>query len=217
MDENIGRKFSPLNVSASFSTTSDPISKRRAQAYSAHQTGLETSLVAFLILGWWFFIDGWKYRPEIFTLECFCFFLNHWQWPHQQTEGTGVFSASNLSKTNPPRFSNCRWKWWYRGVKKLAEFFALMRLWRCSLVLLVVLYNQSCLGISWFLGWPWVYLAGLLAIPSHVPKPRAQVLGYKTPLFLAIWQRVPWCFWRWFHSTHARPLAVCPFSKRLAV
>jgi hypothetical protein len=51
MDENIGRKFSPLNVSASFSTTgSDPINKRRAQAYSAHQICPKPTLHAFLIV-----------------------------------------------------------------------------------------------------------------------------------------------------------------------
>ena len=56
-----------------------------------------------------------------------------------------------------------------------------------------------------------------LSLAFTTPKPRAQVLGYKTPLFLANWHCVPRCFGRWFHSTHARPLAVCPFSKRLAV
>src|SRR5271155_3854415 len=49
------------------------------------------------------------------------------------------------------------------------------------------------------------------------PKPQAQVLGYKTPLFLANWHCVPRCFGRWFHSTHARPPALCPFSKYPAV
>jgi hypothetical protein len=53
MDENIGGKFSPLNVSASFSTTgSDPINKRRAQPHSAHQSGLKITLHAILIVGW---------------------------------------------------------------------------------------------------------------------------------------------------------------------
>jgi len=32
-----------------------------------------------------------------------------------------------------------------------------------------------------------------LSLALTTPKPRAQVLGYKTPLFLANWQRVPWC------------------------
>jgi hypothetical protein len=54
-----------------------------------------------------------------------------------------------------------------------------------------------------------------LSLALTTPKPRAQVLGCKTPLFLANWQRVPQCFGRWLHSTHARPLAMCPFSKCL--
>src|SRR5271155_795967 len=57
------------------------------------------------------------------------------------------------------------------------------------------------------------YLLCPLSLGLTTPKPRAQVLGYKTPLFLANWQCVLRCFGRWFHSTHARPLAVCPFSK----
>ena len=49
-----------------------------------------------------------------------------------KTETTAGFSASNRSKTNPPRYSNCRLVMLYKVVKKLwAEFFAL-RLWRCS-------------------------------------------------------------------------------------
>jgi hypothetical protein len=60
MGENIGRKFSLLNVSSCFSTTKGAMTERRPQAYSAPWIGLETSLVAFLILGWWCFIDGWN-------------------------------------------------------------------------------------------------------------------------------------------------------------
>jgi hypothetical protein len=63
-----------------FATTKGAMAKRRLQAYSAPWIGLETSLVAFLILGWWCFIDGWKYRPEFFILrtwEWFCLYHNN--------------------------------------------------------------------------------------------------------------------------------------------
>jgi len=57
-----------------------------------------------------------------------------------------------------------------------------------------------------------------LSLALTTPKPRAQVLGYKTPLFLANWQRVPWCLeggsiqltlshWQCVHSLSAlRPV-----------
>ena len=56
-----------------------------------------------------------------------------------------------------------------------------------------------------------------LSLALTTPKPRAQVLGYKTPLFLANWQRVLRCCGRWFHSTHTMPLAVRPFLKCVCV
>ena len=72
--------------------------------------------------------------PEFFTLRNwarFCFHLNI-QWSHGQTDGAGGFSASNQSKNNPPRCSDCRLLMLYKVVKELwPEFFAL-RLWRCS-------------------------------------------------------------------------------------
>src|SRR5271170_218714 len=47
-------------------------------------------------------------------------------------DDTGGFNVSDWSKTNLPRFSNCRLFMLYKVVKKLwAEFFA-FRLWKCS-------------------------------------------------------------------------------------
>jgi len=37
----------------------------------AHEIGLEIPLVNFLIVGWWCFIDGWKYWPEFFALNVY--------------------------------------------------------------------------------------------------------------------------------------------------
>jgi hypothetical protein len=55
MDENIGRNFSSSELGNGFAcitTTSDPINKQMAQAYSAHQIGIKTILHAILIVGW---------------------------------------------------------------------------------------------------------------------------------------------------------------------
>ena len=172
MGENIGRNFSPLNVSVCFSTTRGAMSKwiaqsdsthqigpettpkgflivvgtwstggwksllwmnkisfpsfqcfgwsvtakgamdkLRPQADSAHQIGLETSLVAFLILGWWCFIDGQKYWPEFFILKCWYFLVNN-QRSYGQMDGTSAFSASKRSRNHLGRSSDCSWKWW---------------------------------------------------------------------------------------------------------
>jgi len=94
------------------------------QLDSAHQTGLETSLVAFLILGWWCFIDGWKCRPEFFTPECLCLLLNN-HGSYQQMDDTVGFSASNRSRTNPQRLSNCSWNlvYWWVKISSLSENF----------------------------------------------------------------------------------------------
>src|SRR5271170_678519 len=50
MDENIGRNFSPLNVSGCTSTTSAPMDKWMPQADSAHQIGLKPTLQGILIV-----------------------------------------------------------------------------------------------------------------------------------------------------------------------
>jgi hypothetical protein len=57
------RNFSPLGIGdvfACITTTSDPINKRMAQAYSAHQIGLKPTLHALLIAGCWCFIRWWR-------------------------------------------------------------------------------------------------------------------------------------------------------------
>jgi hypothetical protein len=49
------RNFSPSEIEDVFArttTTSGPINKRMAQAYSAHQIGIKTILHAILIVGW---------------------------------------------------------------------------------------------------------------------------------------------------------------------
>jgi hypothetical protein len=51
MGENMGRDFSPLNVSSCFSTTKGAMAKRRPQADSAHQIGSKTTFHAILIAG----------------------------------------------------------------------------------------------------------------------------------------------------------------------
>ena len=59
MDENIGRNFSPLNVSACFSTTKATIDKWVLQLDSACKIGLETILKSFLIVvGTWSPVEG---------------------------------------------------------------------------------------------------------------------------------------------------------------
>jgi hypothetical protein len=52
-----------------------------------------------------------------------------------------------------------------------------------------------------------------LSLALTTPKPRAQVLGYKTPLFLANWQRVPRCLEGGsIQLTHGH-WHLCPFPK----
>ena len=116
--ENVHPSFQRFGYSA---PTRWAMDKRRPQADSAHQIGLETSLVAFLIVGWWCFINGWKYWPEFFTLECFCLYLNN-QWSHGQMDATCGFSASNWSKTNPQRLSNCSWNLVWKSVLLLVNW-----------------------------------------------------------------------------------------------
>ena len=134
MDENIGRNFLPLNAYACFSTTRRAINKWIAQLDSAHQLGPWPTPHSILIVGCWWGTwgeDSTKFWAQFLCLAILCFGLYlHNHWLYGQTEGTGGFSASNWSKTDPPRFSDCSWKWWYRGVKKLPEFFTL-RNWRC--------------------------------------------------------------------------------------
>src|ERR1700685_379563 len=57
-----------------------------------------------------------KISAGIFHLECLCLLLNN-HGTYGQAETTAKFSASNWSKTNPPRFSDCRLVMLYRGVK----------------------------------------------------------------------------------------------------
>src|SRR5271154_2096082 len=63
--------------------------------------------------------------PEFFTLRNwahFCYYLNN-QCSYGQMDGTSGFSASNWSKNNHPRCSNCRLML-YKVVKELwADFF----------------------------------------------------------------------------------------------
>ena len=62
---------------------------------------------------------------EFFTLrnwDRFCLYLNN-QRSHGQTDATGGFSASNWSKTNPPRFSECRLLMLYKGMKMYGRNF----------------------------------------------------------------------------------------------
>src|ERR1700685_4534812 len=57
-----------------------------------------------------------KISAGIFHLECLCLLLNN-HGTYGQAETTARFSASNWSKTDPPRFSDCRLVMLYRGVK----------------------------------------------------------------------------------------------------
>jgi len=115
-------EFFTLNVYACYSTTMGPMDKRRPQRDSAHQTGLKPTLHAFLIVVWWCCTEGWRFNQvwaQFFGPAIFCFGLYlHNHWSYGQTEDTGGFSASNWSKTDPPRLSDCSWKWWYRGGEK---------------------------------------------------------------------------------------------------
>jgi hypothetical protein len=124
----MGRNFSPLNVYSCYSTTMGPIDKWITRLDSAHWIGLVPTLYGVLIVGWWCCTEGWRFNQvwaEFLCHAIFCFGLYlHNHWSYGQTDGTGGFSASNWSKTNPLRFSNCSWKWWYRGVKKAGGIFA---------------------------------------------------------------------------------------------
>jgi hypothetical protein len=62
MGENIGRKFSPLNVSACFSTTTRAMNKWIAQSHSAHQIGPGPTPYRVLIVGWWCSARWFKFR-----------------------------------------------------------------------------------------------------------------------------------------------------------
>ena len=71
-----------------------------SQLDSAPQIGPETTLKVFLmVVGTWSAVGEnlFFHRAEIFALECFCLFLNN-QRSYDQTETTGVFSASNRSR-----------------------------------------------------------------------------------------------------------------------
>jgi len=105
-----------FDILAYISTTRRAMDKWRQQPNSVHQIGSETPLVAFLIVDWCCLIDGWKYWPEFFTLECFCLLLNN-QGNHWQTEATGGFNASNRSRKIPGSFSDCRLLMVYKRVK----------------------------------------------------------------------------------------------------
>src|ERR1700724_3735633 len=64
--------------------------------------------------------------PEFFTLrnwDRFCLYLNN-QRSHGQMDATAGFSASNWSKTNPPRFSESRLLRLYKGMKVRGRHFS---------------------------------------------------------------------------------------------
>ena len=123
----MARNFLPLNVLACYSTTRRVINKRMTRLDSAHWIGLVPTIHGVLIVGWWCCTEGWRFNQvwaEFLCPSIFCFGLYlHNRWPYGQTEGTGGFSALNWSKTDPPRFSDCSWKWWYRGVEKAGGIF----------------------------------------------------------------------------------------------
>src|SRR5271155_2405698 len=104
------RNFSLSPDFACTSTTSDPMDEWMLQAYSAHQTGLKPILHAVLILvesggrGGRINAAGIFHSSEIGRR--FCLYLNNRQL-HAQMDATGAFSASNRSRNNPPRRSNC--------------------------------------------------------------------------------------------------------------
>jgi hypothetical protein len=54
----------------------------------------------------------------------FCLYL-HNHWPYGKTEDTGRFSASNWSKTNPPRYSDCSLLVLHKGMKMCGRNFLL--------------------------------------------------------------------------------------------
>jgi len=105
-----------FDILAYISTTRRAMDKWRLQPNSAHQIGSETPFVSFLIVGWCCLIDGWKYWPEFFTLECLCLLLNN-QGRYWQMNGTAGFNSSNRSRTNPPQSSDSRLVMVYKGVK----------------------------------------------------------------------------------------------------
>src|ERR1700685_2359054 len=111
-NEKSWRNFSPSEIGdvfACISTTIDSMDKRRAQADSARQTGLKPTLHTILIVVQSGDGGGRKRLAEFFTLgnwRRFCLYLNN-QQSYGKMEGAGGFSASNWSKTDPPRFSNC--------------------------------------------------------------------------------------------------------------
>src|SRR5271168_890711 len=65
--------------------------------------------------------------PEFFTLRNwarFCLYLNN-QRSYGQMDTPGGFSASNRSRNNSPRCSNCSGKWWYRRKNTCCRNFSL--------------------------------------------------------------------------------------------
>ena len=136
MDENIGRDFSPLNVSACFSTTWRAMDNWLAQSDSTHQIGLGPTHHRVLIVVWWCCTRLWWFNLVWAQFLCpaiLCFGLYHkTHGTYGQTEATSGFGALKWSKLGPPRCSDCRLLMLYKVVKMLwAEFFAL-RLWRCT-------------------------------------------------------------------------------------
>ena len=136
MDENIGRNFSLLNISACCSTTRRAMNKWIAQADSAHWISLWPTPHGVLIVCCWWCTRGWRFllvwatfwSPKIL---CFGLYL-HNHCSYGQTEDNGGFSASNWSKFNTKRFSDCRVVMLYKAVKQfwaeflLAEFSAFL-------------------------------------------------------------------------------------------
>jgi len=124
------RNFSCSEIGPDFacpSTTSGPMDKWMLQAHSAHQTGLKPTLHTLLIViesgdrGWW------KTLAEFFTLRnwrCFCLYLDN-QQSYDKLEGTARFSASNWSKANSPRLSDCRLLVLHKGMKMCGRNFLL--------------------------------------------------------------------------------------------
>ena len=67
-------------------------------------------------------------RPHCFSSHCAKFQLRAYScstttWCHGGIDTAAGFSASNRSRNNPPKHSNCSWKWWYRGRINTAGIF----------------------------------------------------------------------------------------------
>ena len=76
-----------------------------------------------------YWAEFWKSK----FLSCFHIW-SHNQWCYDKMEATIGFSTSNRSRNYLPRYSDCRWWWYLRGVKFVGRNFLYLRVSCVSLI-----------------------------------------------------------------------------------